>query len=161
MFGIFNKRRKRRHSLLSPITSKISQLIEQKQRRWAEYLEEKTNGWSRKKLKLVLLVFCVIQGGACTYILLDVFSTPSFKNNVEQISIPAHVIQRDTLFPDQQEVIISQKEYQRFKGFKAYMDSLQHDPQGKHIYDSIQRNRPGLLDSLSLLESIYQQQIRR
>ncbi len=161
MFGIFKKRKKSGHSLLYPIRSKIGQLIEGKQRRWAEYLGEKANGWSRKKLKLALLAFCLIQGGASTYILLGVFSTPSFKNNVEQISIPAHVIQRDTLYPDQQEVIISKREYQRFKGFREYMDSLQHDPQGRNMYDSILHSRPGLLDSLSLLESIYQQQIRR
>lgn len=161
MLGMFKRRKLRKLSLLYPVWLKVGQLLDRKQRRWAEYLGEKVKGWSRTRLKVALAVFCLIQGGACTYILLGLFRNPSSKNRVEQISIPAHVIQRDTLYSDQQEVKISNREYQRFKEFRVYMDSLQHDSKGKYIYDSILHNRPGLLDSVALLESIYQQQIKK
>lgn len=161
MFGIFKKRRREKPSLLSPIWSKVGQILDKLHTRWAEYLGERVKGWSRNKLKVALAVFCLIQGGACIYTLLGVFHKSVPDTTVKQISIPSHVIQRDTLNTDMQEAVISKMEFQRFKAFRLYMDSLQRDPNGQLVYDSIIKARPGLLDSVSMLESIYQQQLRR
>ncbi len=56
------------------------------------------------------------------------------------------------------ESIISKDQYARIHSFKNYMDSLASDAVGKAIYDSIVANRPGLLDSIKLLEEVYHSQ---
>lgn len=160
MFRIF-KKKERKPSVLYPILLRVGQAIDKTQRRCADYLAEKVKGWSRSRIKIALVIFCLIQGGTSTYILISVFRTSSTKINVEKVSIPSHVIQKDTSGRDEQEPVLSEKSYQRLKAFRNYMDSLQHDQAGRQIYDSILRVRPGLLDSVTQIESIYQQQIRR
>jgi hypothetical protein len=53
---------------------------------------------------------------------------------------------------------ISKEEFQRIENFKSYLDSLAKTNAGKRIFDSIIANRPGLIDSLSIVENLYQTQ---
>ena len=39
--------------------------------------------------------------------------------------------------------------------FRSWLDSLQRDSTGQKIYDSIRRERPGLLDSLAQIDNRY------
>jgi hypothetical protein len=39
--------------------------------------------------------------------------------------------------------------------FRSWLDSLQTDSTGRKIYDSIRRERPGLLDSLAQIDNRY------
>jgi hypothetical protein len=40
--------------------------------------------------------------------------------------------------------------------FRQFMDSLEQTPRGKMLADSLRASRPGLLDSLSLVERMYE-----
>ena len=51
---------------------------------------------------------------------------------------------------------ISLGEYLRIHGFKIFLDSLAADAYGRSIYDSIVAQRPGLMDSLRMIEEYYQ-----
>jgi hypothetical protein len=53
---------------------------------------------------------------------------------------------------------IGKEEFQRIENFKIYLDSLVESKAGKRIYDSVIAHRPGLIDSLSILENVYQSQ---
>lgn len=160
MFRIF-KKKEWKPSVLHPILLRVGQAIDKTQRRCADYLTEKVKSWSRSRIKIALVIFCLIQGGASSYILVSVFRPSRARINVEKVSIPSHIIQKDTSGRDEKEPVLSEKSYQRLKAFQSYMDSLQRDQAGRQIYDSILRVRPGLLDSITQIESIYQQQIRR
>ena len=54
--------------------------------------------------------------------------------------------------------IISKEEYEDIQAFKLYMDSLQSSSKGKVLYDSIMQARPQLMDSIHLVENMYQLQ---
>lgn len=56
--------------------------------------------------------------------------------------------------------IITKEEFKKIEHFKKYTDSLAGSPAGKEIYDSILISRPGLIDSIILLENIYHSQIK-
>ena len=51
---------------------------------------------------------------------------------------------------------VSRDEYVRIHGFKIFLDSLASDPNSRTIYDSIVARRPGLVDSLKMIEEYYQ-----
>lgn len=57
--------------------------------------------------------------------------------------------------------IVAKEEYEKIQRFRQYMDSLERSPSGKKLYNSILINRPGLLDSIILIENIYQSQIKK
>ena len=44
---------------------------------------------------------------------------------------------------------------EKITSFRKYMDSLGRSPTGKKMHDSIVLNRPGLLDSLTIIENYY------
>ena len=51
---------------------------------------------------------------------------------------------------------VSKAEFEKISRFRTYLDSLTRSPTGKKIHDSIAYNRPGLLDSLTVVENYYQ-----
>src|SRR5687767_12182579 len=46
----------------------------------------------------------------------------------------------------------------RINSFKKYMDSLSKSSQARLVYDSILKARPGLMDSIQIIEEIYYSQ---
>lgn len=53
---------------------------------------------------------------------------------------------------------VTAAEYLKIKRFIHYMDSLSQNQQGKKVADSILASRPGLKDSVALIEKLYQLQ---
>jgi len=159
MWGIF-KRRKEKQEPANSLWMKAGAAIEQKQRKWATWLGEKAKLWSRNTLLAALVIFCVLQGGICIYILTGVFRDIPAQHKFERIIIPVNVIQQNNQ-RSSNGIAVTPGEYQRFKAFRLYMDSLRNNPDGKKIYDSILLARPGLPDSAALLESIYEQQLKK
>jgi hypothetical protein len=77
---------------------------------------------------------------------------------IERISVPKYYNNKDeSVHPD---VIVTKREHEEMQEFQRYMDSLHKSNTGKAIYDSIMMNRPGLLDSVNMLEEIYQSQLQ-
>ena len=58
-------------------------------------------------------------------------------------------------------VIITKEEYDKIQRFRKYMDSLPRSLSGKKLYESILINRPRLMDSIILIENIYQSQTKK
>ncbi len=58
-------------------------------------------------------------------------------------------------------VTISEGENEKMQNFRNHMDSLAKTPSGKKMYDAILIDRPGLMDSVILIENIYQSQINK
>lgn len=108
-----------------------------------------------KRLKLILIFFCVAAGGYSLYLIANsVFSPESKRNNfeVQQMDIPKHFNKTgdETVMPD---ATVDEQTYLQIQDFRKYMDSLKLNRANE--YDSILQARPGLMDSVQVLEQIY------
>jgi len=125
------------------------------QRKWARWMARKAGGLPRQNLFALLILFTVVSMTYCVYLIASSFSgkvAPELK--VLQIDgiynagpqMPNHAtdyIPKDT------------SEIYNVKRIRRFMDSLARSPTGRKVYDSITTARPGLLDSLSVIEKIY------
>lgn len=131
--------------------------------KWAAWMQRKTERLSGKGKVMVLILFCVLAGGTSVYIGTSSFSgkqAPPF--SVGSIKQPKYVQNPDDE-NSRPSVNINEEGYQRIHRFKLYMDSLaiSNGPSGKNLFDSITSARPGLMDSILIIENRYQSQTKK
>ncbi|MEO7978882.1 hypothetical protein [Flavobacterium sp.] len=125
------------------------------QHKCAQWLEQKTAHFSRLHWIVVLFTFIVFTGGCSIYLIVTSFSGNTTKNitvipitkPTSSLSVKKNDIELNT--------IISKVELEKIIRFRRYVDSLGRSPTGKKTHDSIVQYRPGLLDSLAILENYY------
>ena len=145
-------RKKYKQSVASPLFSKLAKAIDKRQRVWAAYLANKTEGFSSRSKKMALFTFCFLFGGTSIYVAIQATNNGKNKIHIENISVPSYTTYDDSLGLPDHIPILSESQYQRIKVFKNYMDSLQISIPGKAKYDSIIKARPGLMDSIFFIE---------
>lgn len=120
--------------------------------RIAHFLEQKTNRYSTKKKKLLLLVFIILFVSQSIRTLIE-----SFKNkNANPISISRiKTIRFENQSPTPR---MDRREYLRLQGFRNYVDSLDKTAEGRRMRDSLFKYRPHLMDSLRFLLNLYSKQ---
>ncbi len=137
------------------VAKKIANSILNVQKRFATFMNAKTKGCSVRTLGLASIVVCAV------YIFLSVLAIVDvFKKKASRTHIPiSHIRMRAPINEKEKSVIIvSAAAYHRMQQFRVVMDSLRICD--KNYYDSILTNRPGLMDSIQLLETIYIKQQR-
>lgn len=119
-------------------------------------LNRKFSKFSVQRLKLFLIAFCMVSGGFSLYfimsgILKNEKSISVF--NIEQARIPIRI---DSNTQHIQPVVVDEATWQKIKSFKIYLDSLKTN----HVkeFDSLMLLRPGLVDSITMLEEMYYSQ---
>jgi len=128
---------------------------------WARWMDRRTQHLSRRTLLILLLAFIALAGGYSIYLIGQSFSgNQANAFSVTPIRKPEHILQTGDA-ASQLDMIVSKTDYQRIIRFSGYMDSLTRSPGGKAVYDSIVLSRPGLPDSIRLIEKIYQSQIKK
>jgi predicted PurR-regulated permease PerM len=131
------------------------------QYRCANWLERKTAHLSRKSWIVILFCFTILTSGCSIYLIVNSFSTDTTESiTITPISKPTNAVsfENETI---QQNAAISKSEFERIIRFREYMDSLGRSPTGKKLYDSIAQYRPGLLDSLAIVEHYYHSQFKK
>lgn len=125
------------------------------QDKWAKKMSSMTSGLSKKRLIYLLGLFVILTSGACVCIISrSLFNTTSNSIKILSISKPVESFRKSLIiYPKPQS--ISGKEFKRVGRFRIYLDSLARSPTGKRAYDSIDRCRPGLVDSLVFIENYY------
>lgn len=108
-----------------------------------------------KRLKLMLIFFCVSAGGYSIYLIANSVLSPERKQKtfeIQQMDIPKHFDKTgdETVMP---EATIDEQTYLQIQDFRKHMDSLKLNRTNE--YDSILQARPGLMDSVQVLEQIY------
>lgn len=149
----------RKNDAIESIKNSLWQKFEQAnlrlQHTCAQWLERKTAHFSRLNWIVILFSFIVFTGGCSMYLIVTSFSGNTTKNiTVIPITKPTNSValkEKDI----ELKTIISKVELEKINHFRRYMDSLERSPTGKKIHDSIVLCRPGLLDSLSILENYY------
>jgi hypothetical protein len=158
MFGLFKRKRKEKSSVVYGLMNKVGAFVERKQRRAADYLNRKVAGCSRKQLKAGLIFFCLSFGSTAVYVVYNSFSGGATTVRVESIHVPESAV-----LPKRNDSIVTlaaPKAIVKIRAFRRYLDSLQQTREGKFIYDSIVRLRPGLSDSLDMTLELYEEQIK-
>ncbi|WP_409415811.1 hypothetical protein [Flavobacterium sp. PS2] len=125
------------------------------QNKCAHWLEQKTSHFSRLNWIVILFSFIICTGSCSIYLIVTSFSNNSTKNiTIVPITKPNNSIFLRGKSTSLKE-ITSKAELERIIEFRRYLDSLGRSPTGKKMYDSIVQYRPGLLDSLEILENYY------
>jgi hypothetical protein len=131
------------------------------QYKFADWLERKTAHWSRRSWTIILIFFTIATSSYSIYVMVDSFSEPDVSSiPITRIVKTTNTIQTHEKM-DQLKVVISKGEYEKTIRFRRYMDSLARSPTEKKIKDSINQNRPGLLDSLDKVDKYYHLQNKK
>lgn len=149
MWKIFN-RKTGRISIVHALFERCSGKIEGIQRRFADYLNTKMSSWSAFRVKVVLIAFIFCYVAVTALMLLSASSSSDNRLLIQPIYQPRNVIIPDQGGGSEGSVYISD----RLRQFQSYLDSLKKDEGGRRVYDSILLTRPGLIDSLTKLETL-------
>jgi hypothetical protein len=127
---------------------------------WAKWMMKRTEKFSHRTW-IVLLIFFVLS--TSTYSIYLAVSAIAEKDGtlitVTPIKKPRYTTEMGE--NDKEAAEVSEAQYSRIKKFRVYMDSLARSPSGKTFYDSITSHRPGLMDSLQLIEQLYREKIKK
>lgn len=140
----------------------IAGAIIQKQLQLSKMISEKLEEVPVKRLKLLLLTFCILGSGMSIYLFTGAGNSRSRKNN----TISIDQVQRTT-YPQSskdgllQQAAVRKSSLNHILNTKRYLDSLRRDINGKKLYDSLLLARPFLMDSMGQLETIYSPQHKK
>jgi hypothetical protein len=153
------KRKTKKSDVLETAKNNLWQKFDQAnlrlQYKCANWLESKTAHFSRLNWIVVLFTFILFTGGCSIYLIVNSFSNNKSRNiTVTPITKPTNLVPTKEK-PLELNTIISETEFEKITSFRRYMDSLGRSPTGKKTHDSIVLNRPGLLDSLTIIENYY------
>jgi len=136
--------RKKRDKELHPFINRLLIRINQKLLRYANYLQQKTNNYSRRKRIVFLFLLCLVFVTESSVIIIRSLQ----KNNMVSITVaPIRIITPPADNPIHP--VFSESEYRRIERFKHYLDT------NKTFRDSILASRPHLMDTLNFLQKIY------
>ncbi|WP_157558145.1 hypothetical protein [Niabella aurantiaca] len=157
MFKLF-RRRKVRTSVMYGAFQKLGQVVERKQRKAADYLNQKTATLSRRQAVTGLIIFCLMFGGSSAFTIWHSLSSPGSAIKIQSMSVSRHSM--TPVNDARMRVELTSSEMESIRLFRRYLDSLQLTRSGRMIYDSIVRVRPGLFDSLAFIEQAYHEQLK-
>ena len=144
--------------LQDKVAGKIAGFMVKVQTKFADVMNRNFSGISRRRMKIFLFLFCLGSGGLSIYYIVNaVFNNDKrqmpFK--IDHVDVPRHYDKTgDEL--TQPQVFVDEETMQNIKAFKKYMDSLKTT--ARKQYDSIVLIRPGLMDSITMLEEVYYSQ---
>lgn len=157
---LFKKKKKEVHSddkttVSDKVAGKIAGVGIKAQQLFADNMNRIFMNTDFKRLKLLLIFFCVSAGGYSIYLIVNSVFSPERKQKaleIQQMDIPKHFNKSgdETIMP---EATIDEQTYLQIQDFRKYMDSLKLNRTNE--YDSILQARPGLMDSVQVLEQIY------
>lgn len=115
--------------------------------KFADSMNKRVSGISIKRMKFFLTLFCLFWGGLSVYFMANaVFGSKQPAIKVDQVKVLQHVNPHDDVEIKNQ---VDFETYLQIQDYKKYMDSTD------------QEIRPGLLDSMKVLEQIYLSQQKK
>ena len=128
------------------------------QRKASSFLQSKSEKLSLSSKRLVVIGFCLISLSSSVYLVVKSFyGNDSVNLSIAAIRVPEQVAQNENIQIAPANGVFK-NEMEKIKVFRAYIDSLATSNSGRRIYDSIRKYRPGLIDSLAVIENIYKSQ---
>lgn len=161
---LVNRRKKSKALKQNEVQERIAKSIVHRiifwQTKWAEWMQVKTECLSVKGKIMGLLLFCFI---ACAY---SIYLAATSSSGKQVLPVTLNSIKQPNYIQQSGEntraaAIVNQEEYKKIKRFRQYMDSLAPSPSGKILHDNILIQHPGILDSIMLLENMYQLETKK
>ena len=127
------------------------------QNRFASFMSGRINSLSNRSKHIALAIFCLMFGGFSIYAFVGAFRDRNVGKTIkpDQVAVPKYYDRTDA---EVAEPSVSERDIMRINRFKKYIDSLSKSPTGRQVYDSILKARPGLMDSIKVIEQIYYSQ---
>ena len=158
---LFKKQKKKvepDNAVSDKVAGKIAKAGIAVQNNFAKGMDKIFAGMKTKRLKIYLIIFCIVCGGYSIYLFTAAIVSPDVKNKALQIdkaSIPKHFDNNGDVgvAPDNS---VDEETFNQIQQFKKYLDSLKQN--GSYLYDSIVNARPFLMDTVLMLEQIYYSQ---
>lgn len=136
-------------SVVSVLLDRFKAGFEKRQRRISDWLNKKCEHFSTRQLTVGLVIFCIVFGCSIFFTIWNSLESYGAKQASIKMAIPKHVIIKDSTAPGISEMVILQK-------IRRQLDSLKKSENGSQALDSLKKIRPGLLDSLKVMQQIYQ-----
>jgi hypothetical protein len=153
---MLRKKRNNENQLKDKVAMKLAKLLLKIQVKFSKFMSKSVNKVSAKRLKIWLIVFCLLGGGFSIYLITgSIFQSKISEFKIEAINVPKVSNHESNLRSEQ---FVDEDFYKAIESFDQFMDSLRQTKLGLKIYDSISKVRPGLLDSIKLLKQNYKSQ---
>lgn len=136
-------------SVVNVLLDRFKAGFEKRQRQISNWLNHKCEHFSPRQLMLGLVIFCIIFGCSIFFTIWISLEGYGAKRSSMQMTIPKHVIIKDSADAGISEMIILHK-------IHTQLDSLRTSEDGSQALDSLRKFRPGLLDSIRVMQNIYQ-----
>ena len=149
---LFRKQKKKQREL-SPFLIRQLLYLNNKLRVFAAWLQQKTNEFSSKKIKMLFLVFCLIFLSVSIVVMYQ-----SFKKDNRNLYFISPIRTIPLLKEPRIRSLINELEFKRIHSLKISLDSLQKTTKGKLKFDSLVSARPHLTDTINYLENLYYEQ---
>ena len=160
---LFKKRKQKEagadeSAISDKVAGKIAGIGITLQNKFANGMNKVFEGMNTKRIKIILVVFCICCGGYSLYLLLGAIVSPDKKQStfkIDQIDVPKHFEKSgdEMIAPESN---VDEGTFYKIQQFKNYMDSLKQKK--SYLYDSIINARPLLMDTVLMLEEIYHSQ---
>jgi hypothetical protein len=155
---LFKRRKNIDEKIATPAALKKGiESLNNKLHKFSDYLQGRSEHISLQSKRVGLFVFCLLFGCISICIIIKSIADRQSTISIHAITVPSNIDKSNNGLR-QQQAIVSEKEFHRIELFKHYMDSLQKNLTGRCLFDSIMKARPHLIDSIRLLENMYQLQ---
>jgi hypothetical protein len=137
---------------LDKMASLLATFLRTVQEKWATCMTRWTASLSKRALQVVVFLFCLLFGGASLFTFLDVFrqNAPTLMKPAT-LTVPKYYKQPGVALTP----LLTPQDREYISRFKTHLDSLNSSLGGRAVYDSLLRERPGLLDSLRMIEDVF------
>lgn len=137
----------------------LSAKIRKLEHRSADWLESSTRHYTRRRWKILLAFFIMAVGGISAMLLIGGL-TGELENaySLERITkaVNANDLSNKTAPKDG----LPEKEWEKLRHYRTYLDSLRTDTAGLKEYEKIIDGHPGIVDTLDRILGTYQLQIK-
>lgn len=132
---------------------RIANGILKTQKIFANALGKMANSWHTKHQWIFLCLVCLVFGGLSFVAVITPFNKKarSFLTKPSSIKIPRTIYSNQDLHS----IIITKNEIRKVYAFRHVLDSLSASIEGKKKVNIFLNKRPGLLDSLDMVERLY------
>jgi hypothetical protein len=131
---------------------KIAGAILSVQKRFADGMMKLSVKWKVKQQWIFLYLVCLVFGSLSVVAIIQPF------RNKSNISKPSSIHLPKLLPQPEEKILITDNEILKVHAFKQKLDSLGKTKEGKIKVDRFFTGRPGLFDSLEMVEQLYYSQ---
>jgi hypothetical protein len=137
----FFKKDIKRNELTDKAANGIAKGILKSQNGFAKTMSSATKNWKQKQQWIFLYLVCLFFGGLSIWAIVNSFENKESNKAIipKSITVPKNIHPQSNVF------VITENEFQQVQEYKR-------------TYPNLQKERPGLFDSLSMVEQIYYSQ---